>query len=174
MSVSPGESGQQEDQWLCSYPRSLNVTYKTSIKNILANFGFLMRSHLYNSLGFRGRKVLSESRQKQFSLNDFYSNSLSRGSIFWSRRYAERIWGELFILVRRISQRILIANFSALLFQGFRSPKNSRPKFTSRIVGIPLQFRFLEPKIYSRRFSAYGEDQNLVRLQALVTCSILL
>ena len=31
-------------------------------------------------------------------------------------------------------------------------PKNSRPKFTSRIVGIPLQFHILEPKIYSRRF----------------------
>ena len=40
-------------------------------------------------------------------------------------------------------------------------PKNSRPKFTSRIVGIPLQFHFLEPNIYSRRFSAYGGDQNL-------------
>ena len=98
-------------------------------------------------------------------------------SISWSRRYAERIWGEFFILVklapanfrkncRRISQRILMANFDGeffgLVFPGFQAtPKNSRPKFTSRIVSIPLQFHFLEPKIYSRRFSAHGEDQNI-------------
>ena len=54
-----------------------------------------------------------------------------------------------------------MANFSALLFQGFRPPKKFTPKFTSRIVGTPLQFHFLEPKIYSRRFSAYGGDQDL-------------
>ena len=45
-------------------------------------------------------------------------------------------------------------------------PKNSRPKFTSRIVGIPLQFHLLEPKIYSRRFSAYGGDQSLRQFRA--------
>ena len=72
----------------------------------------------------------------------------------WSRRYAEQISGELFILVQRIWGK-LPANFSAN-FDG-----HSRPKFTSRIVGIPLQFHFLEPKIYSRRFSAYGGDQEL-------------
>ena len=53
----------------------------------------------------------------------------------WSRGSAERIGGEFFILVRRILGkfaseflsefwwRILIANFSALFFQGFRPPK---------------------------------------------------
>ena len=45
-------------------------------------------------------------------------------------------------------------NFSALFFQGFRPPPPQ--KFTPKLVSIPLQFHFLEPKIYSRRFSAYG------------------
>ena len=54
------------------------------------------------------------------------------------------------------------SEFFGLVFPGFQAtPKNSRPKFTSRIVGIPLQFHFLEPKIYSRRFSAYGGDRDL-------------
>ena len=53
------------------------------------------------------------------------------------------------------------SEFSAFFFQGFQATqKLSRPKFTSRLVGIPLQFHFLEPKIYSRRFSAYGGDRN--------------
>ena len=47
-----------------------------------------------------------------------------------------------------------------LVFQGFRSPQkihaqNSRPK----VVGIPLQFHFLKPNIFSCRFSVYGGDQ---------------
>ena len=51
--------------------------------------------------------------------------------------------------------------FFGLAFPGFQATqKNSRPKFMSRIVGIPLQFHFLEPNIYSRRFSAYGGDQH--------------
>ena len=99
-----------------------------------------------------------------------------RSYIGWSRRYAERIWGEFFILVRRILGK-LPANFSANFdgefwkrifrpcFSRFSGhPKNSRPKFTSRIVGIPLQFHFLEPKIYSRRFSAYVGDQHWAAL----------
>ena len=54
------------------------------------------------------------------------------------------------------------SEFFGLVFPGVQArPKNSRPKFTSRIVGSPLQFHFLEPKIYSRRFSAYvGDQQN--------------
>ena len=37
---------------------------------------------------------------------------LGRSPNFWSRRYAERIWGEFFILARRIVGK-LPANFSA-------------------------------------------------------------
>ena len=48
-------------------------------------------------------------------------------------------------------------------------PKHSRPKFTSRIVGIPLQFHFFEPKIYSRRFSADGGDQKIACGRCIVT-----
>ena len=39
--------------------------------------------------------------------------------------------------------------------------KKWRPKFTPKLVGIPLQFHFLEPKMFSRRFSAYGGDQQI-------------
>ena len=54
------------------------------------------------------------------------------------------------------------SEFFGLVFPGFQpTQKNSRPKFTSRIVGIPLQFHFLEPQIYSRRFSAYGGNQEM-------------
>ena len=35
-----------------------------------------------------------------------------KGPIYWSRRYAERIWGEFFILARRTVGK-LPANFSA-------------------------------------------------------------
>ena len=81
--------------------------------------------------------------------------------LFWSGEFQENC--------RRISQRILMANFdsefSGLVFSRVSGhPKNSRPKFTSRIVGILLQFHFLEPKIYSQRFSAYGGDQQSVHV----------
>ena len=102
--------------------------------------------------------------------------------IIWSRRYAERIWGEFFILVRRILGK-LPANFSANFDGEFgwrifrpcfskvsgRQKKKSRPKFTSRIVGIPLQFHFLEPKIYSRRLSACGGDQHNTVSESMVS-----
>ena len=47
-------------------------------------------------------------------------------------------------------QRFFSANFSALFLQGFRPLK----KYTPKIVGSPLQSHFLEPKPFSRRFSA--------------------
>ena len=58
--------------------------------------------------------------------------------------------------------RIFLAKFSALFLSGLQATQKihaliSRPE----IVGIPLQFHFLEPEIYSRRFSAYGEGQLL-------------
>ena len=76
--------------------------------------------------------------------------------LFWS--------GEFWENRRRISQRILMAHFDSeffgLSFPGLKdTQKNSRPKFTARIAGFPPQFHFLEPKVYSRRFSAYGGDQ---------------
>ena len=80
--------------------------------------------------------------------------------LFWPSEFEENC--------RWISQRNLMANFDSeffgLVFPGFQAhPKNSRPKFTSRIVGIPLQCHFLEPTIYSRRFSAYVGDQDFFR-----------
>ena len=95
-----------------------------------------------------------------------------RLTIFWSRRYAERIWGEIFVLVRR-SLGKLPANFSAnfdgeffgLVFSRVSGhPKNSCPKFTFRIVGIPLQFSLSWTQIYSQRFSAYRGDQEFAHL----------
>ena len=90
----------------------------------------------------------------------------------WSRRYAERIWGEFFILVRRILGKllaqilsefwwqILIANFSALFFQGFRSPKkihaqNSRPELSAFLSN----FTFLNPKFIHGDFLLTGETK---------------
>ena len=48
--------------------------------------------------------------------------------------------------------------FFGLAFPGCQAPPPK--KFTPRIVGIPLQFYFREPKFYSRRSSAYWGDQN--------------
>ena len=56
------------------------------------------------------------------------------------------------------------SEFICLVFEGFRLPQNSRPKYTPKLVGIPLRFQFLEPKMFSRRFSAYGGDQCLAVL----------
>ena len=87
----------------------------------------------------------------------------------WSRLSAEQNWGDFFHLVWRILGN-LPANFSAKFDSEFGS-RISRPcfsrvsgppeKFTPKFVGIPLRFHFLEPKIFSRRFSAYGGDQEL-------------
>ena len=52
------------------------------------------------------------------------------------------------------------ANVSALFLEGF-SPLTQ--KFTPKIVGIPLQFQSLSQKTFSRRFYAYGRDQDLAR-----------
>ena len=48
--------------------------------------------------------------------------------------------------------------FRPCFFQGLQAPPK---KVTPKIVGIPLQFHFLEPKIVSHRFSAFGEDHEL-------------
>ena len=51
--------------------------------------------------------------------------------------------------------------FQPCFFQDFRPPP---PKFTLRIVGIPLQSHFLEPKICSRRSSACWGDQKMAAM----------
>ena len=72
---------------------------------------------------------------------------------------------------RQISSEIP-ANFHSQIFpRMFRPcfsrvsghPKNSRPKFMAKIVGIPLQFHFVESKNVSRRYSAYWGDQSIQR-----------
>ena len=82
-------------------------------------------------------------------------------------RFCRAVWGEFFIL-----------EFVGLFFPGLQAPpKNSRPKFAPKLVGIPLQFHFLEPKIESRRFSACGGggDRKMIRsspnlLRTFVLC----
>ena len=70
--------------------------------------------------------------------------------LFWSGEFEENC--------RRISQRILMANFDSeffgLVFAGFQATQKIHAQ-NSR----PLQFHFLEPRVYSRRFSARGGDQ---------------
>ena len=44
-------------------------------------------------------------------------------------------------------------------------PNNSRPKFTPKIVGIPLQFHFLEPNSFHACFLPTGETNLSVGLQ---------
>ena len=99
-----------------------------------------------------------------------------------ARGSAERIWGDFFILVWRILGKLsakFSANFHSEIFAqifqtvvspGFQAtgwhPKQSRPKFTLKLVGIPLQFHIFGPKNVSRRLSADGEA-NVVRNVAL-------
>ena len=89
----------------------------------------------------------------------------------WSRRYAERIWGELFILVRRIlgncrriSQRILMADFDTeffgLVFPGVQATQkihaqNLRPELSAFLSN----FTFLNPKFIHGDFLLPGETK---------------
>ena len=63
-----------------------------------------------------------------------------------SRACAERIWGNCPKFLSKFFQQI----FPALFLQDFTPPskKNSRPKFTPRIVGSPLQFQIFELNIF--------------------------
>ena len=91
----------------------------------------------------------------------------------WSRRYAERIWGEFFIFgpanSRKIAGeflsefwwRILIANFSALFFPGFQATQKihaqtSRPELSACLSN----FTFLNPKFIHGDFLLTGETKN--------------
>ena len=56
------------------------------------------------------------------------------------------------------------SEFIGLVFPGFQAAQkihsqNSRPELSAFLSN----FYFVEPKIYSRRFSAYGGDQNMAR-----------
>ena len=85
-------------------------------------------------------------------------------------RFCRANMGWHFLLVWRILGK-LPANFSANFFSGFSRewfglvslmfqapPKNSRPEFTPRIVGIPLHFQIFEPT----SISAYWGDRQTV------------
>ena len=85
----------------------------------------------------------------------------------WSRRYAERIWGEFFILVRRILGN-LPANFSAnfdgeffgLVFPGFQATQkihaqNAHPELSAFL----FNFTFLNPKFIHGEFLLPGETK---------------
>ena len=84
--------------------------------------------------------------------------------IFWSRRYAERIWGEFFILVRRILGKlpaIFSANFDGeffgLVFPGFRGTQkihaqNSRPELSAFLSN----FTFSNPNLFTAIFCFRG------------------
>ena len=72
--------------------------------------------------------------------------------LFWS--------GEFWENCRRISQRILMANFSALFFQGFRSPQkihaqNSRQELSAFLSNFTL----LKPKFIHGDFLLTGETK---------------
>ena len=64
----------------------------------------------------------------------------------------------MFFLSLKFLQRIFPQIFRLCFSRASGPPKSSRPKFTSKIVGTPLQFHIFEPKMLSRRFSAYGGD----------------
>ena len=77
--------------------------------------------------------------------------------LFWpgAGEFWENCW--------RISQQILMAKFFPRSFRRCFWRVSGHPrKFTPKLVGIPLKFHFLEPKTFSRRFSAYWGDQILV------------
>ena len=107
----------------------------------------------------------------RISLENEYVRNKILGE-YWSRGTAEateRIRGGSSILVWRISRRILAANFSRELFglvsPGLQAlPKNSRPKFTPKIVSIPLQFSHFETHLFLKNadFLLTGGDQELV------------
>ena len=52
----------------------------------------------------------------------------------------------------------LSGKFSGLVFPRFQAPPQN---IHAQLVGIPLHFHFLDPKCFSRRFSAYGGDHHL-------------
>ena len=106
------------------------------------------------------------------------ANSISLSSFSktksWSRRYAERIWGEFFILVRRTLGKLpanfsanfdgefLIATFSPLFFQGFRPPKKFTPKNSHPELSAFLSnFTLLNPKLIHGDFLLTGETNRL-------------
>ena len=170
------------------YPETLFGRHPTLRVPQVTNLGVLVRGSMgdfdvttkkLQSAQLSTHSTTTSERNLQFqdAISTGFSFSNFLQWIFCSRRYAERIWGEFFILVRRIlgkiageflsefGWRILIANFDSeffgLVFPGFQATKKIHAqKFTSGIVGIPLQFHVLEPKIYSLRFSAYGGDQD--------------
>ena len=92
---------------------------------------------------------------------DFLVPTLCRADLRWIVYFGPAIVGKLPAnFDSEFWWWISIANFSALFFQGFRPPKKFTPKIHGQNCRIPLQFHFLEPKMFSRRFSAYRGDQD--------------
>ena len=95
--------------------------------------------------------------------------------IIWSWRYAERIWGEIFILVRRILGKLpanfdcefwlrefWLPEFFGLVFPGLQDAQknhaqNSRPELSAFLSNIT----FLNPKFIHGDFLLTGGDQEL-------------
>ena len=115
----------------------------------------------------------------EFTIAVWFANATSpwADANFLSPRFCRVDLGWTFYLVWRIWGR-LPANFSANLseifpqiFQPcFSSVSGPSQQFTPKIFGILLQFHFLKPKNYSRRFSACWGDQNSWILQAVLLC----
>ena len=68
---------------------------------------------------------------------------------------------------RRISQRILMANFSrelfGLIFPGLQAPQKFTPKIHAQKRRHSSPIHFLEPSMSSQQFSAYGGDRQIAR-----------
>ena len=112
---------------------------------------------------FSGPRLSQSTQFAHFRGNSWFQNKFLNPR-FCGADLTRQILGKLMTNFSRIVTAKFPTNFSALFFRVSGSPpppKNSRPKFTPSIVSIPLQFRFLEPKILSRRFSSYGGDQRM-------------
>ena len=80
----------------------------------------------------------------------FCRAGLGLNVLFWSGDFSENCPQFLSEFFQRI-----FSEFSALFLQGFR-PSPHPPKFTPKIVGIPLKFTFFNPKCFHADFLLMG------------------
>ena len=93
------------------------------------------------------------SRQKFSQVAGFGSGRPGFGKI-----YARKLWADFSIPM----MAIFSAHFSALFFQDFSLPRTFTPKIHAQNCRHFSPIHFLEPKLFSRRFSAYWGDQQLL------------